>query len=549
MATYATDLTEIANADDDTVETTWDELSGLALGGSPADDDENYIQGVNCQSQTTGTKSGLNLSIAFDNGTDISSSFVAGDCVFIWSFYAVGANLETYATGGLRVAVGASLSAFSEWDVGGSDYGRNPYGGWQNVVVDPTLTADDIVGGGHGGAYQVFGTIPYTLAAISKGTPHAVDRIMYGRGEIYCTGTGCDFAGMAQENDYNDVTSGYNRWGLFSEQGGVYLWKGLMSLGQTGTSATFSDSNKTIIIDDAAKTYAAFNKIEVNNASTSVTWTNISFTALGTVSKGTFEMIDNATVNHYGCTFNDMNTFDYLSNGTSTSIYNSCAKVTTGGANVAGASVLLSTVVVNDGAVYQDVAYTDTYLDGMTISKGTNAHHAIDFGTAVTSNLTLRDIEFTGFGSTDDSNDSTVRFLATGGSLTLSLIGCTVDGSDASLSNFSVDDTAGITVTVSIDPVDITITVEDVDKVAIENAQTAVFLLDSPFTQLMNEDTLASGIATESYGGSLPVDIKWRVRKSETADSPRYKARSGTGEITSSGFTLSVTMEEQPLPI
>jgi len=59
----------------------------------------------------------------------------------------------------------------------------------------------------------------------------------------------------------------------------------------------------------------------------------------------------------------------------------------------------------------------------------------------------------------------------------------------------------------------------------------------------MNEDTLSSGIAIESYGGSLPVDIKWRVRKSEITDDPRYEARSGTGVID------SITLTEQSLPI
>jgi hypothetical protein len=390
--------------------------------------------------------------------------------------------------------------------------------------------------------------MPYTLAAISKGTPHAVDAIRYGRGEIYATGTGADFAGYAQYNDYNDATNGYNRWGLFQEVfESTYLWKGLFSFGQSGTSVTFSDSNKTILVDDTPAVGTGFNKIEIQNASSSVTLTNISYTVLGTNSIGAWENVADATLTKTGCVFNGFGTFEYDSNTTSSSIYNACGQITTEGADMSGSSVLESVVTADTGAVYQDVAYTDTYLDNMTIkSHATTAHHAIDFGTAVTSNVTLRNIEFTDFGSTDDANDSTVRFLATSGSLTLSLINCTVDGAAASASNFSIDDAAGITVTLSIDPVDITITVQDEDKVAIQDAQVGVFLLDSPFTQLMNEDTLASGIATESYGGSLPVDIKWRVRKSDVLDNPRYLPQSGTGEITSNGFTLTVTLEENP---
>jgi len=91
--------------------------------------------------------------------------------------------------------------------------------------------------------------------------------------------------------------------------------------------------------------------------------------------------------------------------------------------------------------------------------------------------------------------------------------------------------------------VTLTINVEDEAKVAVQNAQTSIFLLDSPFTQLMNEDTTAGGVAAEAYSYLGDVDIKWRVRKSETADNPRYEPRSGTGQITSSGFTQSVTLK------
>jgi len=92
----------------------------------------------------------------------------------------------------------------------------------------------------------------------------------------------------------------------------------------------------------------------------------------------------------------------------------------------------------------------------------------------------------------------------------------------------------------------LTITVEDESEVAIQNAQTSIYLLDSPFTELMNEDTTAGGIATENYAYFGDVDIKWRVRKSETTDNPRYFGRSGLGKITSSGFTQLVTMKVNP---
>ena len=92
----------------------------------------------------------------------------------------------------------------------------------------------------------------------------------------------------------------------------------------------------------------------------------------------------------------------------------------------------------------------------------------------------------------------------------------------------------------------LSIKVQNEAKVAIENAQTSIFLLDSPYTQLMNEDTLATGLAEESYSGSTPVDIVYKVRKSETTDDPRYIPFSGTGKITSDGFSAIVTLKVNP---
>jgi len=543
MATYGTDLTLISDCYTGT-QTVVEMGTPYALGNIGAIDAENFIEGAGCITQETKNAVNVGASVAFNNLSGITFSSSPNDVLFIWMYFAVGADLYTYANDGHVVIVGSSTTAYDVFAVSGSDRTPNPRGGWYNYAVDPTLPPTTAYGGGST-AHQYFGSGVSMLNKIAKGNPHAIDAIRYGRGEIYCTGTGCTFAGMAAEND--DNITNQNRWGLFQDVGGSYLWKGLMSFGQSGTSATFSHTGATIAIDDMLHVYSDFNKIEFHNASTDVTLSNITFNSLSTVSPGDFEMIDNATVSLTTCTFNNMNTFVFDSGATNIGCtWNGCGLITAGGASFKDSSVLSPTVATDIGAIYQDVAYTDTYLDGMTISKGTNAHHAIDFGTAVTDNLTLRNIEFTGFGSTDDSNDSTVRFLATSGSLTLSLIGCTVDGADASLSNFSVDDAIGtLTVTVSIDPVDINISVEDADKVAIQDAQVGVFLLDSPFTELMNEDSAAgTGLATESYGGSLPVDISWRVRKSDELDNPRYKARSGTGEITSNGFSLTVTMEE-----
>lgn len=150
-------------------------------------------------------------------------------------------------------------------------------------------------------------------------------------------------------------------------------------------------------------------------------------------------------------------------------IFTNCGQITHNGASMNGCSILTPTVAAGSGAVlYNLAADPDGEMDNMTFSQGTNAHSAIEFGTSVTADITLRGMDFTGFGSTDDVNGAIFKFLATTGSLNLNLVGCTTDGT------FSVDDSAGITVTVIISPVTEKVNVKDTGGTNIQNARVLV---------------------------------------------------------------------------
>jgi hypothetical protein len=354
MAGYGTDLTTLTDAESGT----WTELSNFSAGGSPAPDNENFIQGIDCYSQSMGNnKTGAVFSVVFDSTADQSGNFNTDDVVLIWQYFAVGANLNTYATGGMRVFIHSGLADGAIYYTGGSDRTPYPYGAWQNVAIDPTRAADQTDGAGNAGSYRYFGTGVSMINAIGKGTPHACDAIRYGRGEIFATGATCNFSGMSTYNDYNDATNGYNRFGLFQDTGGnTYLWKGLMSFGQTNETVTFEDSNKLILIDDAARSYTEFNKIQILNTGSSVTLTNISFTALGTESPGTFIMTDNATgMTFIDCTFTDLYTFIFQSNAViNGSTFRRCSQVTQSGATFNGA--------IFDSSVATDSGFTAALL-------------------------------------------------------------------------------------------------------------------------------------------------------------------------------------------
>ena len=59
----------------------------------------------------------------------------------------------------------------------------------------------------------------------------------------------------------------------------------------------------------------------------------------------------------------------------------------------------------------------------------------------------------------------------------------------------------------------------------------------------MNEDTTALGVATETYNYLADTDVYFRVRKSSIGNT-RYIPIKGSGQITSSGFTVTVILYE-----
>lgn len=571
---YTNDLTDWI-IDSDT--TAWTEYTNMAAGGAPDEvDTESALQGTNTVSQATNTTS------LFSMGRSLGASvtLASGEVFLVWHGHGVATALLSYASGGLRLVIGAAgLGDWKAYAVGGNDVPPFPYGKWVNNPIDPTLTADYTNGTPPTGGTAIFsvGSAGILSLAVAKGQPHVVDMIRYGRAQSRFTGgetsNYCVFSGYAT---VNDATSA--RWGLISATSGGYLWKGLMmiglstvattqrarttnvatltvasghglrvgdivvisGLGGTGYNATaaitartatsisyantganegttadtgglingvadFRDSNKNIFIQDTRKVSATFNKVEIRNSSTNVDWSGINFvnpSPSTTASKGDFEVVDNATVVMDACNFTDMNTFIFLGNSDVTDCqFLRCGRITSGGGLFNGTSVLSSTVAADEGAFFYDVnADPDGAMDGMTFSMGANSHHAIRFGTNVPATMTLRNCTFTGFSSSDDVNGSVFRFDDTTGNITLNLVGCTTDGA------FSVDDAAGVTVEINIDPVTTLVNIKDEE--GNNEAGVAVYLEaadatgDLPYQQSITSITRFNTTATVTFAAA-----------------------------------------------
>lgn len=378
---YTTDLTIITNASTGLIEGVGDQVGAISSGET-----ENFIQGIDCTSKSTGNAIGL-CSAGF-----LSTVTIPTDGIFnVWIYFASPQALATQTSGGMQLIVGQDASNYKRYYVRGSD--TYQYGGWLNVPVSPTVTPS----ASYGTPTAVTGFFGYSanlVTKVSKGNPYAIDAMYYGRGTIEMTlgdlANGyATFAGASLQND--NIS---NRWGLFQDLAGSYLMQGRLSFGTAATAVDFRDTNAVITIANAPYVTASYNTFEVLNASSRVDWTGVSVISLNTVSRGRFLVTDNATINLITCSFSDMNTFTFQSNSTLNGVtFRRCGQVTQGGATITGCtfdgSIAPISLLVGDISL---VTNTDF------ISSGTG--YAME-GFSTAGDYTLTGLNFTNYAALD----------------------------------------------------------------------------------------------------------------------------------------------------
>ena len=417
---YTEDLTDIATGDESTgwVELTGTDGTGEAYNsmGTPAyqDNEYPYIQGLYAVTQDT-TKSTAVGSLAYSSG---GITIPTDGALFVWQNFSSPFAMGTYAQGGYRIVIGSGLADFNVWYVGGSDKDNNPYGGFVNHVVNPTVTADDSAGTPTATLDYVASAV-YVLSGPSKGEPHQCDAIRYGRGSaIFEHGEIANYCTMAGFATINDTQT--NRWGLIQVAAGGYLWKGRMQLGTATNPVDFRDSNITVFIQWTPKVTINFNTIEIVNASSNVEMIGMQFICLdpsGTASKGRWITTDNANVKIEACTFSDMYTFSFLSNtDIDGSSFKRCDQITQGSSPITNCvfnkSVSAVALVADSLADVTKCTFT---------SDGTG--HAVNLGTiAATTSMTWDNTD-SGYAATNGStgNETILVSVSSGQVLTINV--------------------------------------------------------------------------------------------------------------------------------
>ena len=456
VPSYTTDLTTVATGDLNVDAGTWDESSdaGWDTAGAMVDDQNLYYNNTECVSAQY-TKDGSGSGTAgpgtiFYVHTAAFTIPADGAALIhhLWAAPPALNSIDNATSAGINICAGSSLGDFYAWKASGSDFAPSPRGGWANYAINPAIGSPDHTVGTAPTTYSMIG-VAVSATAQARGNPQACNAVRYGRCESIFTGG--ETANYATFDGYGAVDdSPTNRWNLLEPVGtSGFVQQGLMSLGTTGTVVDFRDSNKSISIKNTINVTAAFNAIEINNAASNVEWTAVSISALGTVSKGTFEVVANATVTLDACTFTDMNTFAFLSNSTIlASIFRRCGLVTQGAATITGCTFDDAT-----GTVALSVDVLGSVTDCQFNSDGTG--HAVDLGSIAATTSVNWDNTESGYAATNGStgNETILVNVASGQTLTINV------ASGASTPTIKNDGTG--TVVVSAGTATLTVTCKD----------------------------------------------------------------------------------------
>jgi hypothetical protein len=506
-ASYTTNLSDIFL---DGSTTGW---TSIGTGGAGLNQETDfYIQGSSCLSKNAWA--GAEKGMIYASGADQGGSGTDGAYI-MWITHLTPNSLAAIASGGIKFLIGSGTGAYREFYVGGND--TLEFGGWILAAVNEGQTADNTTGSPTAGVESHFGGLwNLPSGGPTKGSPAAVDGIRFGRCDIVVTGGTAPDAAATFDGILTNLETASLRYGLLAqrEPGGAFENSGLLQLGSTaGTEVRFIDSDKTVFLRAHDHVTTNFHTWEVQNASSVVTLTNFVVQALNAVSPGRFLVTDNATITLTGCSFIDMGTFTFASNTTATSTFLRCGSIAANGATLSNSVVNSTSVAANASAVVWNTATDpDGFLDDMSFTMGGTATHAIEFGTSSPTSITLRGITFSGYGATDNQNDSTFHIKRTTGTVTLNLVDCT--------GNFSYR-TDGATVNVVTGTVTVQVTAQTTDGTPIENARvllrakdgTGPFPYDETVT-ISNSGTTATvthtshGMATNDYVQITGADLE-----------------------------------------
>jgi hypothetical protein len=363
-----------------------------------------------------------------------------------WMLFAAVANLDSEANGGMEVFMSDGTNT-AYWTVFGND---TYFGGWKNVVLDPSRTPDAGTAPTLANVNQWGFRFNRTSAPANKDNTW-VDYFRYGDGYFITAGTTGDRVSLADVFAI-DNSSGY---GIVEETEGVYFSYGKLTIG-SGTAATaFSMENEILVYTDSLVATGLYEFRGTGVAD--IYCDNCVFRAAGTGGNTRF-IVDMSYTGLSGVEltnnlFARASTSNFASGWTvANNTFNDCDQITTR-ANMSGSKVAAYEGPASGAAlIYNGTTEPSGLLKNMTFEKGTGLNHAIEFGTGTPATITIDGMTSIGYNSANATGDATFYVAKTTGTQTINVI----NGGG----NFSYR-SAGATVDIVIDPVSTTVKVLD----------------------------------------------------------------------------------------
>jgi len=559
--TVTTDLTNITTAESgDTAN--WDDVGS---GSSAVTEPDFFVQGAACESRAvSNSKKGM----CFNNGAgiDFTSGTHQDKLVYIWVRINTPQLADTIRNDGVTIRMSGSSSTtnYRDWAVDGSNT-LPATEGWICYVVDPQSAGTVDNGTYDATSVQWFGAVT-DMTTTAKGQNIGIDRISYGRGEIYVSGTvataGEGFKEVADAIYDSALT---NRWGIITVKQGIIYVKGKIIIGHATANTTFSSYGETVVFEtgyydnntNVVKLVPDAGVGAVTGADGLTSYNGLAFTGgsgttnidiglivgtdagrsgssficpdqaelttpaktLATVS------VDNATMalDLYGTSFKGFEGIvDLKGTGVNDDdcfgcTFDGCGRITTN-MELRNCNIVNSVAISTDGAMIWD--------DTMNVQSSlfANNSRAIVFEASTGTPFTFTDLSFSG-NTFDVRNEIAVTDI-------------TISYGTGSLP--TNEDVSGSTTTLT-GSVAVSITVVDKDDSPIASAQTALYVGS---TEVLNGDTNGSGVISGSYSGSTPANAVWRSRKGSTG-STKYIANSGPAVIaTTTGLAIKIVLLE-----
>ena len=513
-----------------------------------------YLYGSSSIAGKYASKSGFQqFDLGAGNELDFTASTgsEAGQFIYMWVNLSTFGVLDTLANKGLAIRISSDspgTSNYCDFVIAGSDGSNGWSGGWKLFVIDPTKTASAVSGTQSSiiASVRTLGIWIDTASSV-RAESIFIDQIAVGTG-LRITGTSTQ--GWKDVVDYcTDFTN--RAWGMMQERDGVYYAFGKLYIGSTVQTAnvSFADSAKIIqfgtsqyyessawkssfdidacgiVVEDHASYTTTFSdgvlvgtdngrsgSVIIGNADQ-----NVSLDLYGGVNADSVTTLYGTILKSLKGALNSGNDTGHKFFGVS---FSKCSQFDPVGACVIRNCIFAETIDV-DAAVLWNENIDMQYCSYIANTLGAAIEHPSAAGTP------YAHVGHSFSGNTHDVLNSSGSAI-------------TINNSGTPKSNGSSSEGATVTFLTAIDLI---ITVQDKDTTIIVGAQVAIYKT-SDRSELMNEDTNASGIAQQSYTGGA-TDIEVRARKASSG-AIKYENFSTLGATGSGDYELLITLKEDP---